>query len=58
MLVLTRKLHETIIIDGRIVVTVTYLKGGKVKLGITAPKEVSVQRSEVADRYDEGGNPK
>jgi carbon storage regulator len=47
MLVLTRKENESIIIKDNIIVTVVAIKGDKVRLGIDAPKEVSVHRSEV-----------
>ncbi len=47
MLALTRKLNEAIIIDGCIEVKVLEVVGDKVKLGITAPKEVSIYREEL-----------
>jgi carbon storage regulator len=47
MLVLTRKPKESLVIAGNIVVTVLEMWGDKVRLGIEAPKEVSVHRSEV-----------
>lgn len=47
MLVLSRKKNETIIIDDHITVTVVEIRGDKVRLGIEAPKEVSVHRREV-----------
>lgn len=47
MLVLTRKLGETITIDDDIRITVIACKGNHVKLGIEAPAEVSVHRAEV-----------
>jgi carbon storage regulator len=50
MLVLTRKIGEEIIIDGRIRVTITQIKGDKVRLGIEAPPEVAVDRQEVHER--------
>ena len=49
MLVLTRKLNESIVIDGNINVTVVEVRGNRVKLGIVAPVEVPVMREEVAD---------
>jgi len=48
MLVLTRKLNESLVIDGGIVVTVVSVENGRVRLGITAPRDVSVRRSELA----------
>ncbi len=50
MLVLTRKIGEEIIIDGRIRVTVTAVKGDKVRIGISAPPDVRVDRAEVHQR--------
>ena len=51
MLVLTRKLLEKLYIGDDICVTVVRLEGGQVRLGIDAPREVSVVRAElVADR--------
>ena len=47
MLVLTRRIGESIVIDDNIVITVVDIRGGKVRLGITAPVEVSVHRQEV-----------
>lgn len=47
MLVLTRKVGEEIVIDGHIRVTVVALKGGRVRIGVTAPPEVRVDREEV-----------
>ena len=48
MLVLTRKAGEEIIIGDGIRVQVIETKGGRVRLGITAPRSVSVHRSEVS----------
>jgi carbon storage regulator len=51
MLVLTRKLLEKLYIGDDICVTVVRLEGGQVRLGIDAPREVSVVRAElIADR--------
>jgi carbon storage regulator len=47
MLILSRKLGESIVIDGRIHVTVMRVEGEVVKLGIAAPSEVPVHRKEV-----------
>ena len=47
MLVLTRKLDESITIGNNITVSILELRGNQVKLGIKAPKDVSVNRSEV-----------
>jgi carbon storage regulator len=51
MLVLTRKLMERLFIGDDICVTVVRLEGGQVRLGIDAPREISVVRAElVPDR--------
>lgn len=47
MLVLSRKKNESIVIDENIVITVVEIRGDKVRLGIQAPKEVPIHRSEV-----------
>ncbi|MGE5557369.1 MAG: carbon storage regulator CsrA [Bacillota bacterium] len=47
MLVLTRKLNESIIIGDDIKITVVEVKGDQVKVGITAPREISVHREEI-----------
>lgn len=53
MLVLTRRVGETIVIDGDIQVTVVGVKGDRVRLGITAPASVTVDRQEVHERRAE-----
>ncbi len=50
MLVLTRKVGETIIIDGNIRLTVVSVGPGRVKIGIAAPDSVLIDREEVHDR--------
>lgn len=49
MLVLSRKKNEEIVINDTIVVTVVEVKGDRVRLGITAPRDVTVHRREVQD---------
>ena len=56
MLVLTRKVGEEIIIDGNIHVVVVAVKGDKVRIGISAPPSITVDRKEVHDRRAEFGN--
>jgi carbon storage regulator len=53
MLILTRKMNQSIVIgDGANKVTITVLgvQGGQVRLGVDAPREVSVHREEIYDR--------
>jgi carbon storage regulator len=47
MLVLTRRIHEEILIAGNIRVTVLAVKGNQVRLGITAPASIPVDRLEL-----------
>jgi len=49
MLVLSRKKNESIIINDNITLTVIEIRGDKVRLGIEAPKDVTVHRREVYD---------
>ncbi len=49
MLVLSRRRNQTIMIGDDIEVTVVDVRGDKVRLGITAPKEIAVHRKEVYD---------
>lgn len=50
MLVLTRKVGEEIIIDEDICITILDIRGDRVRLGITAPKETRVDRREIYER--------
>lgn len=49
MLVLSRRPNESIVIDEKIVITVIEIRGDKVRLGIEAPRDVPIHRSEVYD---------
>ena len=49
MLVLSRKKDEKIVLTGGIEVSIVQIRGDKVRLGIVAPKEIAVHRSEVWD---------
>ncbi len=53
MLVLTRRIGEEIIIGGSIRVTVTSVKGDKVRIGVSAPPDIRVDRAEVHRRLQE-----
>lgn len=57
MLVLTRKLKEVIKIGDEVEIHVLKVQGNRVKLGIIAPKEISVCRMELTTRTDEEEKP-
>ncbi len=50
MLVLSRKLNESIVINDNVVVTVLGVQGDRVRLGIEAPAEIPVHRQEVYEK--------
>ena len=50
MLILTRKINETIIIDDCVEVKILGIKGSQIRLGITADKNISVHRKEIAEK--------
>ena len=53
MLVLTRKLHQSIVIGDQIEVVVLEVRGEQVRLGIKAPKDVTVHRKEIYEQIQE-----
>ncbi len=53
MLVLTRKLHQSIVIGDGIEVVILEIRGEQVRIGIKAPKNVSVHRKEIFDQIQE-----
>ncbi|MEX0374221.1 carbon storage regulator CsrA [Spiribacter pallidus] len=57
MLILTRRVGETLMIGDEIEVTVLGVKGNQVRVGVKAPKDVSVHREEIYDRIREEGDP-
>ncbi len=50
MLILTRRIGETVVIGDNINITVLGVKGNQVRLGVNAPKDVSVHREEIYQR--------
>ena len=54
MLVLSRKTNESIVIADNIVITVVEIGGNKIRLGISAPKDVTVHRQEIYDAIQAG----
>ena len=50
MLILTRKIGESLIIDDKVTVTVMGMKGNQVRLGIDAPRNVRIYREEIFPR--------
>ena len=50
MLILTRRVGETVVIGNDVTVTVLGVKGNQVRLGVNAPREVTVHREEIYER--------
>jgi carbon storage regulator len=55
VLILTRRIGETVMIGEEITVTVLRVKGNQVRLGVNAPKSISVQREEIFHRIKHEG---
>lgn len=56
MLILTRRVGETLMIGDSVTVTVLGVKGNQVRIGITAPKDVAVHREEIYQRIHKDGD--
>jgi carbon storage regulator len=55
MLILTRRVGETLMIGDEVTVTVLGVKGNQVRVGVNAPKTVAVHREEIYNRIQEEG---
>jgi carbon storage regulator len=56
VLILTRRIGETVMIGDEVTVTVLRVKGNQVRLGVNAPKTISVQREEIFHRIKHEGS--
>ena len=52
MLVLTRRVRESIVIDGNITITILRMENGQVRIGVDAPRELTVHRGEIQKLID------
>jgi carbon storage regulator len=56
MLILTRRIGETLMIGDKVTITVLGVKGNQVRLGVNAPKDVTVHREEIFQRIQREGD--
>jgi|TARA_R100000005_G_scaffold94153_1_gene71349 carbon storage regulator len=54
MLILTRRVGESLMVGDDITITVLGVKGNQVRIGVNAPKDVAVHREEIYNRIQEG----
>lgn len=57
MLILTRRVGETLMVGDEVSVTVLGVKGNQVRLGVNAPKDVAVHREEIYERIKSEQDP-
>ncbi|MFU2046958.1 carbon storage regulator CsrA [Avibacterium gallinarum] len=57
MLILTRKIGESLLIGDEISITILSVRGNQIKVGVNAPKEVSVYREEIYQRMKKQDDP-
>lgn len=54
MLILTRRPTETLVIGDNVIITVLAIKGGRVRIGVNAPREIIVNREEILEKTRRG----
>jgi carbon storage regulator len=57
MLILTRRVNESLVIGDNVTVTILGVKGNQVRIGVNAPRDVSVHREELARKDDATSSP-
>jgi carbon storage regulator len=57
MLILTRRVNESLVIGDNVTVTILGVKGNQVRIGVNAPRDVSVHREELVHKGDATSNP-